>query len=88
MILSLARLNVNNFMACCHYYFLFQPDIILTLHFREDETMANNKVTTTVRLDENIYKQLQQVAEKEVRSVNNLIEYALTKFIQDYHPEK
>ena len=46
--------------------------------------MPVNKLTTTVRLDEEVYKQLQEIASKEVRSVNNLIEYALTKFIHDY----
>lgn len=46
--------------------------------------MAINKVTTTVRLDESLYKQLQEIANKEVRSVNNLIEYALVKFLEEY----
>lgn len=46
--------------------------------------MATDKVTTTVRIDPEIYEQLQQIAVKEVRSVNNLIEYALTKFIREY----
>jgi len=46
--------------------------------------MPVSKVTTTVRLDEVIYEQLQQIAAKEVRSVNNLIEYALTRFINEY----
>jgi hypothetical protein len=50
--------------------------------------MANNKVTTTVRLDETTYTHLQQIATEEVRSVNNLIEYALTKFIQSYLDEQ
>ena len=46
--------------------------------------MATDKVTTTVRIDPEIYEQLQQIAVKEARSVNNLIEYALTKFIREY----
>ena len=50
--------------------------------------MATNKITTTVRLDEVIYSQLQAIAADEVRSVNNLIEYALTKFIQEYQEKK
>jgi len=50
--------------------------------------MATNKITTTVRLEENIYSQLQAIATEEVRSVNNLIEYALTKFIQEYQEKK
>lgn len=46
--------------------------------------MSNSKVTTTVRLDEAVHLQLQKIATDEVRSVNNLIEYALTKFIEEY----
>ena len=48
--------------------------------------MPSSKITITVRLDESIYEKLQAIASKEVRSVNNLIEYALTKFAED-HPE-
>lgn len=50
--------------------------------------MATNKITTTVRLDETVYAHLQEIASNEVRSVNNLIEYALTKFIQEYQDKK
>ena len=46
--------------------------------------MATSKVTTTVRLEEAVYQKLQEIAAKEVRSANNLIEYALTKFIAEY----
>ena len=42
------------------------------------------RVTTTVRLDIDLYEKLQEIAAEEVRSVNNLIEYALIKFIQEY----
>ena len=50
--------------------------------------MANKgpspRVTTTVRLDIELYEKLQEIAAKEVRTANNLIEYALTKFIEEY----
>jgi hypothetical protein len=46
--------------------------------------MAGNKITTTVRIDEMTYMHLQQIATEEVRSLNNLIEYVLVKFIQEY----
>ena len=42
------------------------------------------RVTTTVRLDIGLYEKLQEIAAKEVRTANNLIEYALTKFIEEY----
>ena len=43
-----------------------------------------SKTTTTVRLEDNVYQELVRISKEEVRSINNLIEYALTKFIQDY----
>jgi predicted transcriptional regulator len=43
-----------------------------------------NKVTTTIRIEESIHKTLQIIADKEVRSVNNLMEYALMKFVEEY----
>lgn len=45
--------------------------------------MANPKVTTTVRLDESLHVKLQEIANSEVRSVNNLIEYVLTRFVAE-----
>lgn len=62
---------------------LWQYDIIIPKAGGGD-SMAVSKVTTTVRLDESVYEQLQKIAAEEVRSVNNLIEYALTKFIREY----
>jgi len=49
--------------------------------------MSINKITTTVRIDEVIYEKLQEIAAKEVRSVNNLIEYALTKYLKEYQDQ-
>ena len=46
--------------------------------------MPSSKVTTTIRLEESDYKALQEIAEKEVRSVNNLMEYALKKYLEEY----
>ena len=47
-----------------------------------------SKVTTTVRLEDNVYNELVNIAKDEVRSINNLIEYALTKFVQDYQDKQ
>ena len=44
----------------------------------------DSKITTTLRLEDTVYNELVRIAKEEVRSVNNLIEYALTKFIKDY----
>ena len=49
--------------------------------------MSNNKITTTVRLDEELHRRLTAIANKEVRSVNNLIEYALVKFVREHNGE-
>lgn len=42
------------------------------------------KIAYTMRLDEEIYKKAQVVAESELRSVNNLIEYLLLQKIKEY----
>lgn len=44
--------------------------------------MAKAKVVTTLRLDEATYEKIVAIAEAEVRSVNNQIEYAIMKFIE------
>jgi len=47
-----------------------------------------SKITTTVRLEDSVYNELARIAKDEVRSINNLIEYALTKFVQDYQEKE
>lgn len=49
--------------------------------------MPTNRVTTTIRLEETDYQVLQEIASEEVRSVNNLMEYILKKYIKE-HQEK
>lgn len=46
--------------------------------------MPTNKITTTIRLEETDYKILQKIATKEVRSVNNLMEFILKRYIQEH----
>jgi Ribbon-helix-helix protein, copG family. len=46
--------------------------------------MPTNKVTTTIRLEETDYQALQELAAKDVRSVNNLMEFILKKYIQEH----
>ena len=47
-----------------------------------------SKTITTVRLEDSVYNELVRIAKDEVRSINNLIEYALTKFVQDYQEKE
>lgn len=47
--------------------------------------IPTTKITTTVRIDEGIYTQLQLAAQAEVRSVNNLIEYIILKYLEENH---
>ena len=47
-----------------------------------------SKITTTVRLEDEVYNELVRISKVEVRSVNNLIEYALTKFVKHYQPRQ
>lgn len=43
-----------------------------------------NKVAYTMRIDEDIYEKAKLVAENELRSVNNLIEYLLLQKIREF----
>lgn len=43
-----------------------------------------NKIAYTMRIDEDIYEKAKLVAESELRSVNNLIEFLLLKRIQEF----
>lgn len=49
--------------------------------------MATNKIQTGLRLNETLYEKAKAISVKENRSLNNLIEYALQKFIDDYETE-
>ena len=46
--------------------------------------MATNKVQTGLRLNELLYEKIKALAEKEQRSLNNLIEYAMQKYVDEY----
>jgi len=45
------------------------------------------KIAYTIRIDEEIYEKAKIVAESELRSVNNLIEYLLLKKIKEFEAE-
>ena len=49
--------------------------------------MATNKIQTGLRLDEQLYEKIREVAVKEKRSLNNLIEYVLQKYVQEYEQQ-
>lgn len=46
--------------------------------------MATNKIQTGLRLSEPLYEKSRSLAWQEQRSLNNLIEYVLQKYIDDY----
>ena len=46
--------------------------------------MATNKIQTGLRLHETEYEKLKILAERERRSLNNLVEYAVQKYLDDY----
>ncbi len=46
--------------------------------------MATSKIQTGLRLDEMTYEKSRVLANQEHRSLNNLVEYALQKYIQEY----
>ena len=48
----------------------------------------DSKTVTTVRIEDSVYNELADIAKTEVRSINNLIEYVLTKYVQHYQPRE
>lgn len=48
----------------------------------------NLKISTSLRLDREVYKYIEKLAKKENRSVNNFIETALADATNFYEPNK
>lgn len=46
--------------------------------------MAASKIQTGLRLDEKIYEKLKTLSIQEGRSLNNLAEYIIRKYLEDY----
>lgn len=49
--------------------------------------MATNKIQTGLRLSEGVYAKLRVISAREARSLNNLIEYALQKYLDEYESQ-
>lgn len=49
--------------------------------------MAVSKIQTGLRLDEESYSKLRALAAQESRSLNNLIEFIVRKYLADYEAE-
>ncbi len=49
--------------------------------------MAANKIQTGLRLNETAYEKLRVLASRETRSLNNLIEYVLQCYLNEYEAE-
>ena len=47
--------------------------------------MATSKLQTGLRLGEKNYEKLRRIAEKENRSFNNLVEYILQRFLDNWN---
>lgn len=50
--------------------------------------MNTDKKRVTVILNENIYKDLKDIASVEARSITSLVTYVLIKYIEDYRNKK
>ncbi len=46
--------------------------------------MSTSKIQTGLRLDETTYTKAKALADQECRSLNNLVEYALQKYISEF----
>ena len=49
--------------------------------------MATYKIQTGLRLNETAYDKLRILSSREARSLNNLIEYVLQKYLDEYEAE-
>ena len=49
--------------------------------------MATNKIQTGLRLNETAYDKLRILSSREARSLNNLIEYVLQKYLDEYEAQ-
>ena len=49
--------------------------------------MATNKIQTGLRINENTYVKIRYLCAKEQRSLNNLIEYVLQQYVEQYEEE-
>lgn len=46
--------------------------------------MATSKVQTGLRLEEDLYEKLKTLSVQEGRSLNNLVEYIVRRYVTDY----
>lgn len=46
--------------------------------------MAISKIQTGLRIDEETYRKLKTISENENRSLNNLVEFIIKKYLVDY----
>lgn len=49
--------------------------------------MATSKIQTGLRINETLYEKAKVLSVRENRSLNNLIEYVLQKYIDDYETQ-
>lgn len=49
--------------------------------------MATNKVQTGLRINEHTYEKIRYLCAREQRSLNNLIEYVLQQYVEQYEKE-
>lgn len=49
--------------------------------------MATSKIQTGLRLEESLYEKVKAIAENDGRSINNLIEQILRRYVADYEAQ-
>lgn len=49
--------------------------------------MATNKIQCGLRLPGSVYEKVKVLATQEHRSINNLIEYAIQKYVDEYEAQ-
>lgn len=49
--------------------------------------MATSKIQTGLRLEETLYNKVKSLSDQEGRSINNLIEFIVRRYISEYEIE-
>lgn len=46
--------------------------------------MASKKISTTLRIDNELYKKIKFIADRELRSINAQLEYCVLQCVRDF----
>ena len=57
---------------------------MITSYLQEVSSLSEEKTITTIRIENDLLGRLRDIANKEKRSLNQQVEYAIEYFVKDY----